>query len=245
MNTSDLPLEKSESWKMFDRISAQYDLLNRILSWGLDIQWRRQLTALLPPRDNQTVLDLATGTGDVAIDLMQRKRNVSDVYGIDLAENMLKIAEEKIRKAGLQNRIHLKKGDAQEIPFGSAYFDAVTMAFGIRNTPNSILVLKEIYRVLKDGGRVLILEFSLPRNPLIRLLHLFYLRTIVPFVGGLLSGNAQAYRYLNKTIEQYPHGERFCHMLRQVGFDNVRSHELLLGAATIYQGDKIHLQDQL
>lgn len=231
--------KKSQSWQMFNRISRRYDLLNHLLSFGLDIHWRHCLLRFLPQRSDLRVLDLATGTADVPLTLVKNSRNIAHAEGIDLAEEMLERGRKKIGFQGLTDTIHLQKGDANHIPFPDSSFDTVTMAFGIRNVEDPMIVFKEIYRVLKPKGRVLILEFSLPSNPLLRILHVFYLRSVVPLIGGLVSGDFSAYRYLNRTIETFPYGRQFCRMLKQVGLKDVVPNPLMGGVATIYQGDKI------
>ncbi len=229
---------KSESWEMFNRISPRYDFLNRLLSLGLDRVWRKQFTKLLPYRSNLKILDLATGTGDVLLTMVKENSLIQKAYGIDLAQKMLEIGRKKIEKQGLAEKIELHHADAQHIPFPENTFDVVTMAFGIRNMPSTPDVLKEIYRVLQSGGESLILEFSLPTNRFLRFLHLFYLRTIVPVIGGIFSGNREAYRYLNQTIEAYPYGKKFCQLLSQQGFIQIKAKLLTFGIATMYQAQK-------
>lgn len=239
MSTSkNLVLPKSESWKMFNRISAKYDLLNRLLSFGLDIRWRKALIRCIPAEKRIFLLDLATGTGDVILTLMKNCSQIVQAKGIDLAENMLKVGREKIAKSTQAQAIQLLAGDANQIPFDNNTFDLTTIAFGIRNVEDPVQVMREMHRVLKPGGRSLILEFSLPTNPVLRFFHLTYLKIIVPFLGGLVSGDWKAYRYLNQTIEQFPYGQAFCDLLNQSGFKNVRQIPLLLGVASIYQADK-------
>jgi len=238
MATNNTMLSKSDSWRMFDDISPRYDLLNHLLSFGLDIHWRKQLAKFLAGRDGQKVLDLATGTADVLLSLFARSKNIQSGCGIDLAGKMMAIGRKKISQRGLEPHITLQHGDANHIPFDENTFDAATMAFGIRNMENPTRVLCEMHRVLNTGGRALILEFSLPQNALVRYVHLFYLRYIVPSVGTLFSGHAEAYRYLNKTIETFPYGNDFCALMTQAGFENVAAHPLLFGIATIYAGEK-------
>lgn len=238
IQTDDIPIAKSDSWKIFDQIHTRYDLVNHVLSFGLDTAWRRQLKDFLPGGKNLTILDLATGTADVLLALVAGDDAIAKAYGIDLSENMLALGREKIRKAHLDGRITLQKGDATQIPFPENTFHAVTIAFGIRNVANAILGMKEMHRTLRPGGRALILEFSIPGNFLIRFFHLGYLRIMVPLLGGMISGNFKAYNYLNRTIEKFPCGERFCRMMRQTGFKNIKRRELMLGTATIYVGDK-------
>jgi demethylmenaquinone methyltransferase/2-methoxy-6-polyprenyl-1,4-benzoquinol methylase len=229
---------QNEVRQMFNRISRRYDLLNRLLSLGVDISWRRKMARFLPSRDDQHVLDLATGTTDQILALLEQTDKVSSGIGMDLAEKMLEIGWKKIEKRGFSEVISLKVGDVTEIPADNEAFDAVTISFGIRNVTNVAKGLEEMYRVLKPGGRVLILEFSLPASRLVRGAHLFYLRHILPRVGTWLSGDPHAYRYLNETIETFPYGEAFCNLLRVAGFTALEAHPLTFGVATIYQGDR-------
>jgi len=223
---------------MFNEISPRYDLLNRLLSFGIDRHWRRTLAKYLFLSVKKNILDLAAGTGDVLLNLIKKQPAITEAVGIDLAKNMLAIGLEKIAKEGLSQRIQLLQGDAARIPFESAYFENVSIAFGIRNMPDAEAVLKEMNRVLVPKGRAIILEFSLPSNPLLRAIHLFYLRTIVPFVGGLISGHSEAYRYLNQTIETFPYGRAFCQLMMGAGFTRASAHPLMGGIATIYVGEK-------
>jgi len=224
---------------MFDDISPKYDFLNHFLSFGLDIRWRRCLTRFLTDKRNQKVLDLATGTGDVLISLLKNNSNVLSGCGLDLADKMMNIGRQKITQGSLDAQITLQHGDAHQIPFDEGHFDTATIAFGIRNMDNPKQVLREMHRVLNSKGRALILEFSLPQNPVIRSVHIFYLRHFVPLIGAIVSGHYRAYRYLNQTIETFPYGDDFCVLLKKSGFINVKAHPLLFGVATIYCGDKI------
>ena len=231
-------LNQANSWEMFNAISSKYDFLNRFLSFGFDRSWRRELCRCLPQPQKLKILDLATGTGDVLLTLVQDSTRIQSATGIDLAEEMLNVGRAKIKRQGLDNKIQLQRGDVNQVPFADNHFDAITIAFGIRNVANPIIVLKEMFRCAKPSGRALVLEFSLPKNLLWRSLHLFYLRTVVPILGGIFSGNFRAYRYLNRTIEQFPYGELFGRMMKQVGFKNVKIYPLFGGIATVYQGDK-------
>lgn len=224
---------------MFDEISPKYDFLNRFLSFGLDTSWRQRLAAFLPTRPGLKILDLATGTADVLLALFKNNPNVQAGFGIDLAEKMLDRGRRKIVSHKLEYRVTLSSGDVHAVPFNENTFDAVTIAFGIRNVEDPSKVLCEMRRVLRPGGRALVLEFSLPRNRLLRTGHLLYLRHVVPFVGAVFAGHYRAYRYLNQTIEKFPSGEDFCRLMRQAGFSHVAANPLLGGVASIYQGDKI------
>jgi len=233
-----LVLPKSDSWKMFNSIAGRYDFLNRLLSLGQDIRWRQQLKQYLPDRDAQTILDLATGTADVLIALTKNNPKIHQGMGVDPAVKMLEIGRRKIQQEHLDDRLVLQQGDAQALPFIDETFDCVTISFGIRNIPDLRLALLEMYRVTKKGGRVLILEFSKPENPLLKAGHWFYLQTFVPLVGFLFSGNFKAYTYLNQTIQTFPYGDRFCKILKQMGFVEIQAHPLMGGAATIYVAQK-------
>jgi len=222
---------------MFDRIAGRYDLLNHLLSVGLDRRWRARVSQLLPPGDSLHVLDLACGTGDQLIALTASGR-VTRGVGLDLAEQMLAIGREKINQGGLEQILNLQTGDAENLPFDQSSFDAVTIAFGIRNMTNTKRTLDEMLRVLKPKGRALILEFSLPQRRIVRGPYLFYLRHVLPRLGSIISGDSAAYRYLNETIETFPHGEAFCQIMRDTGFTGVTFIPLTMGIVSIYQGDK-------
>ncbi len=233
-----LVLSKNDSPKMFDEIAGKYDLLNRLLSLGQDEPWRQQIRKCLPSKNFYDILDIATGTGDVILSLVKDNPAVHSAYGVDLAEGMLEIAKTKVKAAGLQSKITLQKADAQALPFVAESFDAVTISFGIRNIPDLRLALLEMYRVLRKDGRVIILEFSLPENILIRGGHWLYINIFVPLLGYMVSGHNSAYRYLAQTIETFPYGDRFCRILKQMGFKNVQSKTLMGGVATVYWADK-------
>lgn len=237
MNTS-TAITKSNSWQMFDDISPKYDFLNNLLSFGLDIFWRKRLARFIPHKPGQIVLDLATGTADVLLSLFKYSPNIQSGYGIDLADKMLDIGRGKITRAGLELHVLLEHGDAHQIPFNASTFDCVTIAFGIRNMNDPTQVLSEMRRVLNREGRAIVLEFSLPANTVIRSMHIFYLRHVVPLIGALFSGNYTAYRYLNQTIETFPYGNAFCALMSNAGFQNVNAHPLFFGVATIYVGEK-------
>jgi demethylmenaquinone methyltransferase/2-methoxy-6-polyprenyl-1,4-benzoquinol methylase len=223
--------------RMFDRIAPRYDLLNHLLSFNRDKAWRRRMAALLPTRTNLKLLDLATGTGDQLLALYSSGKIASGV-GIDPAEKMLAIGQEKIARRGLSDKLSLSVGSAEQIPFPDKSFDVVTISFGIRNVTDVAKSLSEMHRVLKPEGRALILEFSLPTSKLIKAGYLFYFRYILPALGGIISGDREAYRYLNQTVESFPHGENFAKLMREAGFEGVKATPLTFGVASIYQGDK-------
>ncbi len=233
-----LPLSKEQSPAMFDAIAARYDFLNRVLSLGQDVSWRESLAKFLPAQATVKLLDIATGTADVLITLAKQDKRITNAIGVDPASKMLEIGQAKIKALGLQERLTLQVGDCQQLPFLDETFDCVTISFGIRNVPDLRKALLEIFRVLKKDGRVIILEFSKPKNPIMALGHGIYLNSFVPCVGFLLSGNFKAYQYLNKTIGSFPYGDRFCKILAQFGFTSIKENPLMGGVATIYSADK-------
>jgi demethylmenaquinone methyltransferase/2-methoxy-6-polyprenyl-1,4-benzoquinol methylase len=228
---------RNEIWKMFDGISPTYDRVNRILSLGMDRKWRKKVAAHLPKERHLRILDLATGTGDQLISLFESPASIRTAVGIDLAGDMLQIAQKKILAKPYHSKIEFKRADAEKLPFAAESFDATSFSFGIRNVTDPLRSLEEIHRVLKPSGKCLILEFSLPPKP-IRAFYLFYLRHILPRIGGLLSKNREAYRYLNETIETFPSGKDFCLLLKKVGFKKITAHPMALGAVTLYEGEK-------
>jgi demethylmenaquinone methyltransferase/2-methoxy-6-polyprenyl-1,4-benzoquinol methylase len=228
---------KSESWKMFNRIAPTYDALNRVLSAGVDRSWRRRLARELPSEPRQLrLLDLATGTGDQLLMLLEEApdRFVS-ATGADPAAHMLVRAHRKKlpRCLGIPQPQWVE-ASADKLPFADDSQDVVTMSFGIRNVPDPLAALREIRRVLTPVGRVLILEFSLPGNALIRHSYLTYFRHVLPAIGGFFSGDRDAYRYLNTTVEDFPHGEAFCQLMTGAGFIDARAIPLTQGIASLY-----------
>lgn len=223
-----------ESWKIFDQIAENYDRINRVLSLGMDKGWRRKLIKSLPDKKNMEILDLATGTADQLLSLLNSGASIQKAYGIDLSKEMLEIGRKKIAD---RDNVELLVADAQKLPFKENTFDAATFSFGIRNVPDPLQSLKEIYRTLKPSGKCLILEFSLPPQP-IKSAYLVYLRHILPFLGGVLSKNKGAYTYLNQTIETFPYGKAFIQMMREASFTKLKIHPMALGAVTLYEGSK-------
>lgn len=229
---------REEVWRMFDQISSTYDKVNRAMTAGLDVTWRKKMGSFLPTKEEITLLDCATGTADQLITLMQHHPNIVCAAGIDLAEQMLEMGRQKLELLPFKDKVTLLKASALDIPFPDNTFECVTMSFGIRNVTNPSACLQEIYRVLKPGGRVLILESSIPSVPVLKKFHLLYLRKILPWIGGQISRKKDAYVYLNKTIETFPHGKQFCHLLEINCFSKTKMYPLMLGAVTIYQADK-------
>jgi demethylmenaquinone methyltransferase/2-methoxy-6-polyprenyl-1,4-benzoquinol methylase len=234
----DIP-SRENVWKMFNRISNRYDLLNRLLSLRQDVAWRKQLVRNLPDVREQQILDLATGTADVLWSFFSHSTRLKYGVGIDMAKEMLALGREKLSGINPVDSAILFPADVEFLPFKNNQFQAVSIAFGIRNVMNVRAGLAEMYRVLADGGRVLILEFSIPRNMIIKKIYLFYFRHILPRIGGFISGDRDAYQYLNETVETFPYGEAFCHQMREVGFQDVRGIPLTFGIATLYRGDRL------
>lgn len=230
--------ERRDVWKMFDRVAHRYDLLNRMLSFGQDVRWRKKMARLLPVRPDQSLLDLATGTGDLLLALYGSGEKIVTGVGLDMAGKMLAIAQHKLRDRGLESELSLVRADANRLPLASGSFDLVTIAFGIRNVVDVPLALREMKRVLSPEGQCMILEFSLPRNRFIRWSYLVYFRHILPVIGALISGDSYAYRYLNETVESFPYGRAFCDLMSEAGFAQVRAIPLTFGVATIYIGQQ-------
>lgn len=228
-----------EIWKMFDKISPTYDMVNRIMTFGLDCLWRKKMAAFLPEKKQLTLLDCATGTADQLLAFMRYSKKITSATGIDLSQEMLQIANKKIKKKGFGSYISLQEASLLDLPFENHCFDCVSISFGIRNVLDVNKALQECFRVLKPQGRLLILEGAVPKNRLLKTGHHFYLRYLLPCLGGLISGEPQAYQYLNDTISSFPCGEKFCAYLRDVGFASVKATSFTGGAIFIYQGDRI------
>lgn len=217
---------------MFNSIAHSYDFLNHFVSFGIDFYWRRKAIALLKPFRPQQILDIATGTGDFAISTLTLKP--AEVIGVDIAEEMLRLGREKLRRRGLDGLIKLQVGNAEELQFSDNSFDAVTIAFGVRNFENLERGLSEIHRVLKPRGAALILEFSRPKAFPFKQVYSFYLQRIVPILGGAISHNRDAYEYLPQTVAEFPDVESFSRLLKKTGFAGAQRHSLTFGTVSIY-----------
>ena len=228
--------ETSYVQSLFDSIAYRYDVLNHVLSSGIDILWRRKAIQLLAAYQPKTILDVATGTADLAIEASLL--HPDSITGIDISQKMLEIGKLKIQRHGLSSVITLQLGNAEALAFASDSFDAVTAAFGVRNFSNLEKGLSEIHRVLHSGGTMMILEFSHPHNFPIKQLYGFYVEFILPALGGIISRNRAAYKYLPNTVSEFPDGEQFCDVLRSIGFAHVRSFPQTFGIATIYLAEK-------
>jgi len=223
---------------MFDDIAPHYDFLNHFLSLNIDKIWRKKVVKEIVSSNPDTILDIATGTADLAI-LMAKKSDKATVTGIDAAENMLKIGQEKVAKANLTERISLMQGDALNLPFANNSFDTVTCAFGIRNFADRQKGLDEMQRVLKNGGQVAILEFSMPQKAPFKQLYRLYFKHILPAIGKLFSKNKSAYRYLPESVEHFPSPDDFIMMMQKSDFEKTSKRSLSLGIAYLYIGYKI------
>ena len=228
--------KKEQIATMFDHIAPKYDFLNHTLSFGIDKLWRRKAIRLISGYSPETILDVATGTGDFAIAAL--KSGARKVTGIDISKEMVAVGKEKVKKLGLEDRIELMAGDSESIQFPDQSFDTVTVAFGVRNFENLGQGLGELFRVLKKGGTICILEFSKPRNFLVKFGYKFYSKWLMPTIGRLVSGDRSAYTYLPESVEGFPDGEKFITFMRKSGFEQIREYRLTFGIATIYLGEK-------
>ena len=227
--------EKQHIGQLFDRIAGTYDSLNHLLSLNIDRCWRRQAVKMLRPAAN--VLDVAIGTADLTIELLRRQK-AKQIIGIDLSRNMMAIGEKKVAKLGYSSQVCFDYGSAQQMPYPDNSFDTVTCSYGVRNFANMDEGLHEMYRVLRSGGELMILEFSYPTTPFICWAYDLYFSHILPFIGNLFSRNKGAYNYLNRSVKNFPYGEAFCEHLRQAGFTDVTAKPLTFGVSTIYFGSK-------
>ena len=219
---------------MFDSIAPRYDLLNRVLSGGIDQRWRRRVIGEVLEHDPERVLDIATGTADLAI--QAARQGVDRVVGVDISEEMLEVGRGKVRRGLLESKVTLQRGDAEKLPFSDKQFHAAMVAFGVRNFEDLGAGLAEIHRILKPGGKFVVLEFSRPAAFPIKQLYAFYSRFILPLIGRLVSGDSGAYTYLPESISVFPEGEDFLEWMRKAGFQDLRAHRLTFGIASMYVG---------
>ena len=222
---------------MFDQISPTYDLVNRVLSMGMDRLWRKKMIRHVPQKEACSLLDVATGTGDVLMEAFEQNK-ASMAVGIDLSKQMLKRAKEKFQRSPFTSQVSFIEASALDLPFEEEFFDAATISYGIRNVQDVDLALREMHRVLKEEGKVLILEFSHPKNTLLKKLNLLYLRKCLPKVGQWLAKSKSSYEYLNKTIETFPYGDDFLDLMKTAGFKNCKALPIMGGITTLYLGDK-------
>lgn len=228
--------KKDQVARMFNNIAWRYDFLNRFLSLGIDRIWRQKAIRMLRPHQPRLILDIATGTADLAIEAL--KLNPDHITGVDISVDMLKIGRDKLQRKGLSSRIQLLEGDSEKLIFEDNKFDAVTVAFGVRNFEHLQEGLREIHRVLKPGGVALILEFSQPANPLMNRLYRFYSTRITPWFGKKISRDAQAYTYLHESIAAFPAGQDFLRIMENCGFRNTTVKPMTFGVVSVYTGIK-------
>lgn len=229
--------KKEQVADMFDNIAFRYDFLNRFLSAGIDITWRKKAIKQLASLQPKKMLDVATGTADVALmtyDILKP----TNIIGIDISEGMLDLGRQKIAAKGLQKEIQLYKGDSENISFEDNSFDAITVAFGVRNFQNLLKGLQEMKRVLQPGGKLVVLEFSKPKNIVFKQFYNLYMNVIAPSFGKLFAKNKDAYQYLNDSVQAFPEGQTFLNIMHEAGFTQTYLKSLSLGICTIYCGVK-------
>ncbi len=229
--------KKQQVAEMFNKIAFRYDFLNRFLSAGIDIGWRKKAISELNTLKPKTILDVATGTADMPV-LLMKLLSPEKVIGIDISEGMLALGREKIKKLRLNEKVSLQTGDAENIFFSNASFFAITVAFGVRNFQDLEKGMSEMYRVLKPGGKLVILEFSKPDKGFFLPIYRMYLKAIAPRIGKWVAGNLEAYKYLNESVNAFPEGNAFLEILNKTGFRDAYFRKLTLGICTIYCGSK-------
>ena len=222
---------------MFDNIAPHYDFLNHTLSINIDRIWRRRVVKAVAKCQPRRILDVATGTGDLAIEMARKIPNVQ-VCGVDLSEGMLEVARQKVQARGLDARITLEQGDAEHLKLASASVDVVTVAFGVRNFGDLEAGLREMARTIKPHGKIVILEFSRPKNMLFRKMYESYTYNILPRIGGMISHDKRAYKYLPESVEEFPAPQKFKALMAECGFRNCRAHSQSFGIAQIYIGER-------
>ena len=228
--------KKEQVTQMFDAISTNYDGLNRVISLGIDVKWRKKVVKFVGENHPKQILDIATGTGDLV--MMMANLNPDKIIGLDISAGMLEVGKQKINKANLSRKIAMIVGDSEEMPFENDAFDAITVSFGVRNFANLEKGIKEIARVLKPTGVLVILETSNPTKFPFKQGYKFYTNFILPLVGKLFSKDKVAYTYLSKSANSFPFGEAFNNILRKNGFSDVTHHPVTFGVATIYTARK-------
>lgn len=229
--------KKQQVEEMFDTISGNYDGLNRVISLGSDLKWRRRVLKLVKSKNPDSILDIATGTGDLAIKFAENI-NATRIVGLDLSEGMLSIAQKKVNGTHLEKKVKFIKGDSESLPFEDGSFDVITVSFGIRNFENLEKGLSEIRRVLKTGGLFVILETSVPQKFPFRQGYFMYTKGILPIIGRLFSRDKVAYRYLSESASVFPHGKALNNILSKIGFIDIENRPQTFGVATIYIASK-------
>lgn len=228
--------KKEQVTQMFDAISGNYDGLNRVISFGIDVKWRKKVLKLVSEKNPETILDIATGTGDLAI--LMAKTNAKKIIGLDISEGMLDVGKKKITERKLDHIIEMIIGDSEQMPFPDNHFDAITVSFGIRNFETLDKGLSEILRVLKPNGIFVILETSVPEKTPYKQGYAFYTKWILPLIGKLFSKDNVAYGYLSESASVFPYGEKLNNILRKIGFIDVIAMPQTFGVATIYKASK-------
>ncbi|MEX2590538.1 MAG: bifunctional demethylmenaquinone methyltransferase/2-methoxy-6-polyprenyl-1,4-benzoquinol methylase UbiE [Chitinophagales bacterium] len=228
--------KKQQVEQMFDNIAPNYDFLNHLLSLGIDKLWRKKAVKIIGKTDPESILDIATGTGDFALELVKLKPK--KIVGLDLSEQMLSFGRVKVKNKGLQNLIEMVQGDSEKLPYSDNSFDAVSVGFGVRNFENLEKGLSEIYRVLKPGGILAVLEFSKPKVFPVKQIFYFYFHFILPIIGKLFSKDQRAYTYLPESVEAFPEGKAFVGILEKQGFKSIECTSLTFGISSIYSGRK-------
>ena len=231
--------KKEQVTKMFDTISKNYDGLNRVISFGIDIKWRKRVVEILKKEQPESILDIATGTGDLAIALVST--GAKKIVGLDISPGMLSVGKEKVTDKNLDNTIEMVVGDSENLVFADNSFDAVTVSFGVRNFETLTTGMAEILRVLKPNGSLVILETSLPTKTPYKQGYKFYTKNILPLIGKLFSKDDSAYGYLSESASVFPHGENFNNILREIGFIDVTNKPQTFGVASIYVAKKANI----
>ena len=235
-NQNNPETKKKQVTQMFNGISRSYDLLNRVITLGVDVIWRKRVVRLIKKNKHQVLLDIATGTGDLVLALSKLK--TKKIIGLDISPGMLEIGKQKVKAQGLDRRIEMQLGDSEALSFENDTFDGVTIAFGVRNFEHLDLGLQEIYRVLKPQGALVILETAVPQNPILKSLYSLYTQKVMPFIGKLFSKNRTAYQYLSDSAAAFPCGKAFNNILKKNGFIAVEDFPQTLGVASIYFAKK-------
>lgn len=229
--------KKEQVADMFDNISGKYDLLNRVLSGGIDVYWRKNALKMLKGLDHTLMIDIAAGTGDLAIEALKILKP-KKIIGVDISEGMLQVGREKIKKLGLTESIEMQTGDSEKLKFESNTFNTAIVSFGVRNFENLLAGLIDICRVLKPAGTCMIIEFSNPKSFPFKQLYGFYSTKILPIIGKMISKDPRAYTYLPESVKAFPDGENFLTIFRQAGFKEVKATPLTFGICTVYIGRK-------
>jgi len=235
-NPNNPETKKKQVTQMFNGISRSYDTLNRIITLGVDVLWRKRVVREIQKHKHDVLLDIATGTGDLVIALSKLK--TKKIIGLDISPGMLEIGKQKVKAEGLDQRIDMQLGDSEALAYDDNTFDGVTIAFGVRNFEHLDLGLQEICRVLKPKGTLVILETAVPQNPILKSLYSFYTQKVMPFIGKMFSKNRTAYQYLSDSAAAFPCGKAFHNILKKNGFISIEDFPQTLGVASIYVGKK-------